>query len=136
MDTMMMRALVRDDTGVRLARIPALIPAAGEVAIAVAFAGVCRTDLAVADGRIAVADGRVLGHELSGRIASLGDGVTGIAVGDPVTAIPFAPCGRCGCVPAPGERADTDRRANVDGGGISPARPAEVDRDAWSSARR
>ncbi len=51
---------------------------ANEVVVEVAFAGVCRSDLAVADGSIAVEDGRVIGHELSG-----------FADGEPVTVIPF-----------------------------------------------
>ena len=69
-----MRALVRSDAGVRLEQVAA---PRGEVIVDVAFAGVCRTDLAVADGRIAT--GRVvLGHELSGRVG-----------GAPVTVVPF-----------------------------------------------
>jgi L-iditol 2-dehydrogenase len=84
-----MRAIVRDDRGVTLAQVP--VPT-GEVVIDVAFAGVCRSDLAVADGTIAVPRGRVLGHELAGRVRSA---VAGFAVGDPVTVIPFVACTRC-----------------------------------------
>ena len=61
------------DRGVELARIRAPEPRAGEVSVAVAFAGICRTDLAVADGDIAVPLGRVLGHELSRRVGGLDD---------------------------------------------------------------
>jgi threonine dehydrogenase-like Zn-dependent dehydrogenase len=70
-----MRALVRDEGGVRLAavRMPTT-----DVVIEVAYAGVCRSDLAVIDGAIAVEPGRIVGHELSGW-----------AAGDPVTVIPF-----------------------------------------------
>jgi len=97
----MMRALVRDDAGVTLARVAAPVPAADEVVIDVEFAGVCRSDLAVASGEIAVARGRVLGHELAGRIRAVGARVTGLAFGAPVTVIPFAPCGACaGCAAA------------------------------------
>src|SRR5688500_780771 len=84
----MMRAVVRDQDGVRLARAAAPTPGDGEVAIDVAFAGVCRSDLAVAGGAIAVAQGRVLGHELAGRVRSCGPRVVGLAIGDPVTVIP------------------------------------------------
>src|SRR5437763_10901177 len=76
----MMRALVRGDTGVRLASVA---EPRGEVVIEVAFAGVCRTDLAVADGVLGV-PGVILGHELSGW-----------ANGRPVTVIPFAACRAC-----------------------------------------
>ncbi len=84
-----MRALVRDDGGVTLARVPA---ACGEVEIDVAFAGVCRSDLAVADGSIAVQRGRVIGHELAGRVRVAAGG---FAAGDPVTVIPFVACAQC-----------------------------------------
>jgi L-iditol 2-dehydrogenase len=49
----------------------------------------------VADGAIAVAPGRVLGHELAGRVRAPGAAVCGLAAGDPVTVIPFWPCGAC-----------------------------------------
>ncbi len=70
-----MKALVRDLDGVRLASHP---EPSGEIIVEVAYAGVCRSDLAAADGAIAVTPGRVLGHELSGW-----------AGGEPVTVIPF-----------------------------------------------
>jgi threonine dehydrogenase-like Zn-dependent dehydrogenase len=56
---------------------------------------VCRSDLAAADGAIAVAPGRVLGHELAGRVRAIGGAVRGIAAGEPVAVIPFSPCGAC-----------------------------------------
>jgi len=109
----MMRALVRDDAGVSLARVAAPVPAAHEVVIDVELAGVCRSDLAVASGEIAVARGRVLGHELAGRIRVVGAGVTGLAFGAPVTVIPFAPCGVCaGCTA--GARCGQPRWLGVD----------------------
>ena len=70
-----MRALVRDEGGVRLASRPA---PTSDVVVEVAYAGVCRSDLAVIDGAIAVEPGRVVGHELAGW-----------AAGEPVTVIPF-----------------------------------------------
>jgi len=83
-----MRALIRAQHATVLASIPEPRADAGEVVVEVAFAGVCRTDLAVADGAIAVAPGRVLGHELAG---------WRVDTGERVTVIPFAPCGACGC---------------------------------------
>ncbi len=85
-DTMLMRALVRDETGVSLASCRAPVARDGEVIVRVAYAGVCRSDLAAADGTIAVPAGRVLGHELAGRVE-----------GAPVTVVPFADCGACAC---------------------------------------
>ena len=71
-------------------------PQAGEVLVRVAAAGVCHTDLHLADGRLG--DGRVpivLGHEGAGIVEAVGTGVDGLAPGDRV-AFCFVPsCGAC-----------------------------------------
>jgi 2-desacetyl-2-hydroxyethyl bacteriochlorophyllide A dehydrogenase len=72
-------------------------PASGEVQIAVAFTGICGTDLTISHGGM---DGRVtspwpIGHEMSGTIAEVGDGVEGWALGDKVTVMPLDWCGAC-----------------------------------------
>jgi 2-desacetyl-2-hydroxyethyl bacteriochlorophyllide A dehydrogenase len=72
-------------------------PAAGEVQIAVAFTGICGTDLHILHGSM---DSRVslpaiIGHEMSGRISKLGSDVTGWKEGDHVTVMPLDPCGHC-----------------------------------------
>jgi threonine dehydrogenase-like Zn-dependent dehydrogenase len=108
-----MRAIVRDLGGARLAEVPERAPAADEVSIDVAFAGVCRSDLAAADGAVAVAPGRVLGHELAGRVRAVGAAAGGFAVGDPVTVIPFAPCRACAACAA-GRRCAAPRWLGVD----------------------
>ena len=72
-------------------------PGPGEVRIKVAYCGICGTDLHIyqghMDGRVAMP--QVIGHEMSGEIAELGEGVTGWQVGDRVTVRPLAPCGTC-----------------------------------------
>ena len=72
-------------------------PGAGEVQIAVAYTGICGTDLHVMHGAMEgrVAHHSVLGHEMSGRLVALGPGVTGWSVGDPVTVMPLRWCGTC-----------------------------------------
>jgi 2-desacetyl-2-hydroxyethyl bacteriochlorophyllide A dehydrogenase len=67
------------------------------VQIAVAYVGICGTDLHIKHGHM---DGRVaipgpIGHEMSGTIATVGDGVTAFQVGDPVTVMPLEWCGDC-----------------------------------------
>jgi S-(hydroxymethyl)glutathione dehydrogenase / alcohol dehydrogenase len=60
-------------------------PQAGEVLVKVAAAGVCHSDVHLADG--ALGPGRwpmVLGHEGAGVVESVGEGVTHVAAGDPV----------------------------------------------------
>jgi (R,R)-butanediol dehydrogenase / meso-butanediol dehydrogenase / diacetyl reductase len=70
-------------------------PAAGQVLLDVAYCGICGSDLHFRDVPELFPVGTVPGHELSGRIAALGDGVDGWAVGDRVTVLPFAQCGVC-----------------------------------------
>ncbi|MGC5170090.1 zinc-dependent alcohol dehydrogenase [Microbacterium sp. DT81.1] len=72
-------------------------PGPGEVRIAVAYVGLCGTDLHVYHGAMDARVSRpaVLGHEMSGLIAELGDGVDGWAVGDAVTVMPLAWDGTC-----------------------------------------
>ena len=85
-----MKALLREASGVRLARVPTPRCGPGEVRVRLAFAGVCRTDLYAADGRIPVRAPVILGHELSG-VVDAGE----LPAGTPVTAIPFVPCAAC-----------------------------------------
>lgn len=58
-------------------------PADGELLLAVLACGVCRTDLHVAEGDLAVhRPGVTPGHEVVGQVVALGPGATGFAVGD------------------------------------------------------
>jgi (R,R)-butanediol dehydrogenase / meso-butanediol dehydrogenase / diacetyl reductase len=80
-----------------LADIPAAPPAPGEVQLEVAYTGICGTDLHILHGAM---DARVtmpvvLGHEMAGRVGSVGDGVEGWSPGDPVTVMPLVSCGTC-----------------------------------------
>jgi 2-desacetyl-2-hydroxyethyl bacteriochlorophyllide A dehydrogenase len=67
------------------------------VCVAVAFTGLCGTDLHIYHGDM---DGRVnapqvIGHEMSGRIAAIGPDVSGWQTGDAVSVLPLAWCGEC-----------------------------------------
>lgn len=77
--------------------VEAAPPGPGEVQIAVAFAGICGTDLHIFHGSMdqRVTTPATIGHEMSGRIAIVGDGVEGWHVGDPVTVMPLAWDGTC-----------------------------------------
>jgi 2-desacetyl-2-hydroxyethyl bacteriochlorophyllide A dehydrogenase len=72
-------------------------PPAGHVQLEVAFTGICGTDLHVLHGAMdqRVTLPAVIGHEVSGRIAAVGQGVEGWAVGDPVSVMPLDWCGAC-----------------------------------------
>lgn len=85
------------DRTFRLESVQPQQPGAGEVQIDVAYCGVCGTDLHVYHGNMdaRVGDHRVIGHEMSGTIAVLGEGVTGLEVGQPVVVRPLDHCGEC-----------------------------------------
>jgi L-iditol 2-dehydrogenase len=68
----------------------------GEVKIRVRNCSTCGTDLKIYRyGHHRIEPPRVMGHEIAGEIAQLGEGVEGWAVGDRVQVIAAIPCGRC-----------------------------------------
>jgi S-(hydroxymethyl)glutathione dehydrogenase / alcohol dehydrogenase len=96
--TLEMRAAVLREPGKPPAIETVLLdpPKRGEVLVRVAAAGVCHSDVHLADGLLG--PGRwpmVLGHEGAGVVTSVGEGVTTVAPGDHV-AFCFVPsCGAC-----------------------------------------
>lgn len=72
-------------------------PGAGQVQIKVEFCGICGTDLHLFHGAMAhrLTLPHVMGHEMSGTLAAVGEGVAGWQVGDRVTVRPLDPCGTC-----------------------------------------
>ncbi len=73
------------------------VPAAGELLVAVRACGVCRTDLHVTEGDLAVHRPAVIpGHEVVGEVVDTGEGAAGFAVGDRVgIAWLRHTCGQC-----------------------------------------
>lgn len=91
-----MQALVIESPGRAVSRempIPAAGP--GEVLIRVGAAGLCGTDLHIYRGEYMATYPIVPGHEFSGTISALGEGVTDLAVGQRVAADPNIFCHRC-----------------------------------------
>lgn len=93
---------------VRVVDVEEPSPGPGQVKIANAFAGICGSDLHVYyDPAAAGLDftqphpvtgalpPQTLGHEFSGTIVELGEGVTGVSVGDRVAVWPVYYCGAC-----------------------------------------
>jgi S-(hydroxymethyl)glutathione dehydrogenase/alcohol dehydrogenase len=70
-------------------------PGPGQVRIRVRAAGVCHSDLSARNGGLPQPVPAILGHEAAGDVIEVGDGVTGIAVGDRVIASWLPPCGSC-----------------------------------------
>jgi S-(hydroxymethyl)glutathione dehydrogenase / alcohol dehydrogenase len=97
-DTISMRAVVLREPGVPVDVETVLLepPRRGEVLVRVAAAGVCHSDVHLADGNLG--RGRwpmVLGHEGAGVVTATGPDVTGLSPGDHV-AFCFVPaCGAC-----------------------------------------
>ncbi|MEM4185760.1 MAG: zinc-binding dehydrogenase [Candidatus Caldarchaeum sp.] len=68
----------------------------GEVLVKVAACGVCATDLHYLHGVPTFKKPPIiLGHEISGTVAEVGEGVIGFSVGEPVLVPPVLSCGVC-----------------------------------------
>ncbi|PZU44277.1 MAG: alcohol dehydrogenase [Microbacterium sp.] len=73
-------------------------PQAGEVLVRIDAAGVCHSDLSVVDGNRVRPTPMLLGHEASGIVEQVGDGVDDLAIGDRVVMTFLPRCGECaGC---------------------------------------
>lgn len=96
-----MKALVKAEAGpgLWLRDVPEPEAHAGEVLIRVLWTGICGTDLHIrswdAWAQGAVKPPVVLGHEVSGRVVSVGSGVDTVRVGDLVSIEGHIVCGRC-----------------------------------------
>jgi propanol-preferring alcohol dehydrogenase len=76
---------------------PTPTPAGGDILVEIAACGVCRTDLHVVDGELPDPQLPIVpGHEIVGRVAAFGEGVTGFAVGERI-GVPWLgfTCGIC-----------------------------------------
>lgn len=93
----MMRAAVLEwaPGSLRIEKIPAPVPNAGEVLVQVSACGVCHTDLQVIKAEVAFPVPAVLGHEITGIVSALGPGVNGPAPGTQVACAFIMPCGVC-----------------------------------------
>jgi L-idonate 5-dehydrogenase len=83
----------------RLEAVPEVQPGEGEVLVRIGAGGICGSDLHYFQdggfGPIRVREPIILGHEAAGTVEHLGQGVTGLAVGDRVAVNPSRPCGHC-----------------------------------------
>ncbi len=83
----------------RLSDCAAEAPGAGQVVVRMLRGGICGSDLHYYNhggfGTVRLREPMILGHEVAGVIDKIGDGVTGLAVGDLVAISPSRPCGAC-----------------------------------------
>ena len=96
-----MLALMKTASGpgnVELVDVPRPTPGPGQIIVEVVYAGICGSDLHIQDGDIQLnlRPPVVMGHEFSGTIAEIGEGVEGLQIGQPVVSeTAFYTCGRC-----------------------------------------
>ncbi|WP_150253089.1 L-idonate 5-dehydrogenase [Nocardiopsis deserti] len=88
-----MRAVTVHGAGdLRVDELPDPVPGEGEVVVAVEWGGICGSDLAYwrhgRSGTAVLREPLVLGHEIAGRVARVGPGVTGVEEGRAVTVHP------------------------------------------------
>lgn len=91
------RAVITTGGGkpIELTEIEIPDPGPGDVLVRVVACGLCHSDLNVINGASNDETPTVLGHEASGIVEAVGEGVTGVAVGDFGILSWRAPCGRC-----------------------------------------
>ena len=94
-----MRAAVLLNTGDEKLEIvddlEVLPPGPGEVTVKIEATGVCHSDLHAMNGSLPQPAPFVPGHEGAGIVSEVGEGVTGLAVGDHVIVAWSPPCGKC-----------------------------------------
>lgn len=71
-------------------------PGPGEVLVEIRAAGLCHSDLSAINGSRPRKLPSIPGHEAAGIVREVGQGVTGVAVGDHVVTIVVTTCGKCG----------------------------------------
>ena len=93
----MLAAVLHAPRDLRLEHVPTPEPGPGEVVLDIEAATLCGTDLRLISGAktSGVRPGVVLGHEIAGRVAALGEGVSGVRVGDQATVSIVVSCHRC-----------------------------------------
>ena len=96
-----MKALVKAEAapGLWLREVPEPVAGPGEVLIRVLRTGICGTDLHIrswdAWAQAALKPPVIIGHEIAGRVQTLGRGVDTVDVGDLVSVEGHLVCGRC-----------------------------------------
>ena len=67
----------------------------GKVLVKVKYTGICGSDVPRVNGDACHFFPNVLGHEFSGTVAEVGEGVTSVKPGDRVAGVPLVPCMKC-----------------------------------------
>lgn len=90
-------AFYRGQKSFSVETVQPIAPASGEVSVKIAYCGICGTDMHVYHGNMDARVGteRIIGHEMSGVVHALGEGVDGPPIGTKVVVRPLQSCGEC-----------------------------------------
>lgn len=91
----MYAGVVHGPFDIRYEQIEMPQPKPGEVLVKVKYTGICGSDIPRVNGNACHFFPIVLGHEFSGTIAAVGQGVTDRKAGDRVAGVPLVPCMVC-----------------------------------------
>jgi L-iditol 2-dehydrogenase len=112
-------AVLREDGRIAAEEWPRPTIGDGEVLLRLKGCGLCGSDIAkIVDPGTPVPV--VLGHEVVGEVAAIGEGATGCAIGDRVVAAHHVPCGDCHyCRRASESMCRAFKASNLDPGGFA-----------------
>jgi L-iditol 2-dehydrogenase len=114
----MQACLINNKGEVRIENVPVPSLRPGEVLVKLAAAGICGTDIEKAHG--GYGPGGILGHEVSGTIERISEGVTGLEEGERVLAHHHVPCYNCRyCVQGDHTMCDLFKKTNFDPCGLA-----------------
>lgn len=92
---MMKAGVVHGREDIRFEDITKPVPKEGQVLIKVKYTGICGSDVPRVNQEACHFYPNVLGHEFSGVVEELGEGVSCLKVGDRVAGVPLVPCKKC-----------------------------------------
>lgn len=95
MAEMMKAAVLHAREDLRYEDIEKPVPKAGEVLVKVKMTGICGSDIPRVNGDASHYFPNILGHEFSGIVEAVGEGVTSVVPGDYVAGVPLVPCMKC-----------------------------------------
>ena len=111
-------AMYYSNDDVRLEELPVPTAGPGELLMRVRASGICGTDVLEWYRRKQAP--RVLGHEVTGEVTEVGDGVTGFAPGDRIVTTHHVPCNECHhCLSGHASVCQLMRETHFDPGGFA-----------------
>ena len=91
----MKAGVVHAKNDIRYEEIKTPVPKKGQVLIKVKYTGICGSDVPRVNGDSCHFFPNVLGHEFSGVVEMVGEGVSSLKPGDRVAGVPLVPCMEC-----------------------------------------